>query len=154
MTVVLRYSITVLPEGMLLLFLSLSGRDFNVMRAWLVTCMVCGWQVNYDGGPGNSSLRVAVLDVESSEPFSALSLEASMPLKMDSTRAEMRWAGVGEAALAAVAGRPVRFKFQWGGGGRLYSFWVSATACGASRGFLAAGGPGSTRGMDLDGVCV
>ena len=42
--------------------------------------------------------------------------------------------------LSAWAGKPVRFRFTLAKGS-LYSFWVSADARGASRGYVAAGGP-------------
>lgn len=42
--------------------------------------------------------------------------------------------------LSKLAGKPVRFRFQLRSG-RLYSFWVSPEPSGASRGYVAAGGP-------------
>ena len=50
--------------------------------------------------------------------------------------------------LSALAGRPVRFRFS-PQRGELYAFWVSASPAGASRGFVAAGGPGFTGTADL-----
>ena len=42
--------------------------------------------------------------------------------------------------LAALAGRPVRFRFRLHCG-TLYSFWVSSSERGESRGYVAGGGP-------------
>ena len=37
---------------------------------------------------------------------------------------------------------------------RLYSFWVASSKCGASRGFVAGGGPGIGGDTDTKGSCV
>lgn len=55
----------------------------------------------------------------------------------DSTKAEIVWKA---AELSALAGRPVKFRFRIGNG-TLYSFWVSPSSRGESRGYVAAGGP-------------
>jgi len=52
--------------------------------------------------------------------------------------------------LAGLAGKPVRFRFHLKGG-KLYSFWVAADDSGASRGYVAAGGPGFTGPTDTVG---
>ena len=52
----------------------------------------------------------------------------------------MTWNGVQD--LSALAGRPVQFRFHLRDG-HLYAFWVSDSRSGASRGYLAAGGPDS-----------
>jgi hypothetical protein len=89
--------------------------------------------VEIDGG----ELRAEVLDADGRviEPFSAA---RCVPVRQDSTRAAVRWAG---ASLADLAGRSVRFRFYLESG-RLYAFWVAATERGESRGYVAAGGPG------------
>ena len=51
-------------------------------------------------------------------------------------------------AHTLVAGRPVQFRFQLRRG-RLFAFWVSPDASGASRGFVAAGGPEFMGPQDL-----
>jgi hypothetical protein len=58
----------------------------------------------------------------------------SATLEADSVKAAV------ELDLAAHAGKPVRFRFTLSKGS-LYSFWVSADERGASRGYVAAGGP-------------
>jgi hypothetical protein len=62
---------------------------------------------------------------------------------------EVRWQGAGD--LAALAGRPVRFRFALTQG-QLYAFWVSPEASGASHGYVAAGGPGLTGPTDTVGA--
>jgi hypothetical protein len=42
--------------------------------------------------------------------------------------------------LAGLSGKAARFRFHLSRG-RLYSFWVGAAPSGASRGYVAAGGP-------------
>ena len=50
-----------------------------------------------------------------------------------------------------LAGRPVRFRFHLRHG-KLYSFWVSPDESGASRGYVAAGGPGFPGAVDTVGI--
>jgi hypothetical protein len=59
---------------------------------------------------------------------------------------EVSWDGVRD--LSPLTGRPVRFRFSLQRGA-LYAFWVSQSASGASRGFVAAGGPGFAGAVDL-----
>jgi hypothetical protein len=56
----------------------------------------------------------------------------------------------GGSDLASLAGQPVRFRFALTNG-RLYAFWVSPDATGASHGYVAAGGPGFTGPIDTVG---
>ena len=55
----------------------------------------------------------------------------------DSTKAELVFAG---GSLSALAGKPVRLRFFLHCG-TLYSFWVSPSPKGESRGYVAGGGP-------------
>ena len=61
----------------------------------------------------------------------------------------MRWKGV--ADLSALGKQPVRLRFYLKNGA-LYSFWMSRDSQGASRGYVAAGGPGFTGPVDTAGV--
>ena len=92
-------------------------------------------------------LRVEVLDADGRllPPFSRENCE---PFRADTTLGAVRWKGAGD--LAAVAGKPVRFRFHLRKG-RLYAFWVSPDALGASSGYVAAGGPGFTGPVDTVG---
>jgi hypothetical protein len=60
-------------------------------------------------------------------------------VSIDSTRQKISWKGSDD--LSALAGKAVRFRFVLKHG-KLFSFWVSANASGASGGYAAAGGPG------------
>jgi hypothetical protein len=91
--------------------------------------------VNVDASAGE--LRTEVLDQEG-RALPQFASEACVPVREDSTRAAVVWRG---ADLAVLRGQPVRFRFHLTRG-RLYAFWVSASTNGASRGFVAAGGPG------------
>lgn len=92
-------------------------------------------------------LRVDVLD-ESGTPIAPFTRAACVPVRGDSTSARVVWTGASD--LAMLANRPVRFRFQVTKGA-LYAFWVSADATGASRGYVAAGGPGFTGPTDTIG---
>jgi hypothetical protein len=94
-----------------------------------------------DGG----ALRAEVLDANGGivGPFSAA---RCAPITGDSTRAAITWTG---ASLADLAGQTVRFRFHLRDG-RLYSFWVTPSPRGSSRGYVAAGGPGFNGVMDAD----
>jgi len=92
--------------------------------------------VNLDAPDG--SLRVEVLD-RGGRVIPEYGASRSIPVHGNSTRTRVTWTATPD--LAAVAGEPVRFRFMLTRG-RLYSFWVSSSADGASRGYMAAGGPG------------
>ena len=101
--------------------------------------------VNVDCPRGN--LRVEVLDKDGKviEPFSAANCN---PGAIDSTQAAITWKGAKD--LSALAGEPVRFRFQLTNGS-LYAFWVSPDESGASHGYVAGGGPGFTGPTDTVG---
>jgi hypothetical protein len=92
-------------------------------------------------------LRVEVLDAggHTIAPFTSA---ACVPVGGDRTSARVTWTGAPD--LSALANRPVRFKFHVTNGA-LYAFWVSPDVTGASRGFVAAGGPGFTGPTDTVG---
>ncbi len=95
----------------------------------------------------SGELRVEVLDEagRAIEPFTSATC---VPVRGDSTSARVVWTGATD--LAALVNRPVRFRFQVTNGA-LYAFWVSAETTGASRGYVAAGGPGFTGPSDTVG---
>ena len=101
--------------------------------------------VNVDSPQGE--LRTEVLD-EAECAIPPFSLAACDPVSVDSTRHRVTWSGGGD--LSGLAGRRVRFRFKLTNG-RLYAFWVSPDASGASHGYVAAGGPGFTGGTDTVG---
>ena len=98
--------------------------------------------VNVDDPQGE--LRVELLDEDERviEPFAA---GRCRPIRADSTHQRVTWEGAQD--LSRLAGRRVRFRFRLRSG-ELYAFWVSPSATGASRGFVAAGGPGFTGPTD------
>lgn len=92
-------------------------------------------------------LQVEILDVHGHviAPFSRARCKS---IQTDSTLHAVQWKGVKD--LSAFSGRPVRFRFHLTNG-RLYAFWVSPDPKGASRGYVAAGGPGFTGPTDTAG---
>ena len=89
------------------------------------------------------SIKAEILDRDGRilPPFSADRCQA---VTGDGTRLPLRWS---EGSLAALAGSPVRVRFILDRA-QLFAFWVSPTAAGHSRGYLAAGGPGYSRLTD------
>jgi hypothetical protein len=104
--------------------------------------------VNVDAPRGE--LRAEVLDRDGNpvEPFTAANC---LPVSGDGTLLPVRWKGA--ADLSALAGQVVRFRFRLTSG-KLYAFWVSPDASGASHGYVAAGGPGFERPLDTVGAAA
>jgi hypothetical protein len=98
--------------------------------------------VNADLGVGE--LRVAVED-RAGHAIPGYEFDACVPVRGNGTKLAVRWK---EGTLARVAGQAVRFRFKLTAG-RLYAFWVSASASGASSGYVAAGGPAYKGPRDL-----
>lgn len=120
------------------------GAGSGVLTTRPVTFTGSHMFVNADMRGGE--LRVEVLDREG-RVIPAFARTASAPIAADGTRLPVRWSG---ADLGALAGRPVRFRFETTRG-RLFAFWVSAWPSGESRGAMAAGGPGIGGPTDLPG---
>jgi hypothetical protein len=95
----------------------------------------------------DGALRVEVLD-ESGRVIEPYSAGRTVPVSGDHTRAAVRWEG--QSSLSELAGATVRFRFVLDRA-RLFAFWVSGSAAGASGGYLAAGGPGLPA-LPLDAV--
>jgi hypothetical protein len=91
--------------------------------------------VNVEAAGGE--LTAEVLD-EAGKPVAGLTRADCVPVRADRTNQAVTWQA---ADLGAVAGKAVQFRFQLRKG-RLYAFWVSPDASGASHGYVAAGGPG------------
>jgi hypothetical protein len=85
----------------------------------------------------DGTLEADVVD-ESGAVVPGLSRAECVAVRGDGTRLPVRWRS---RTLSAVAGRPVRLRL-WLTGGRVYAFWITPHASGASRGYCAAGGPG------------
>ena len=68
-------------------------------------------------------------------------------------RLAVSWTG-GAMALSAAANKPVRLSVRFRKPvARLFSFWVARDACGASDGWVAAGGASFNSSRDLYGSC-
>ena len=102
--------------------------------------------VNVDAPEGE--LRVEVLDAEG-QPIAPFTRENCTPVSADKTLEPVQWQDVDD--LSALAGKAVHFRFHLRNG-RLYAFWVSPDASGASHGYVAAGGPGFTGPTDSVGA--
>ena len=92
----------------------------------------------------DGELRVEVLDL-AGRVIAPFSIDRAVPVTGDGTRLAVQWRGA--PSLDAVAGQVVRFRFTLTRAS-LFAFWVSPTADGRSRGYVAAGGPGYTRADD------
>ena len=73
--------------------------------------------------------------------------DAVVRRRIDATKIELGWK---TASLASLSGRTIRFRFRLQVA-TLYSFWVSKSAQGESRGFVAAGGPDYSGLLDGEG---
>jgi hypothetical protein len=93
----------------------------------------------------NGELRVEVLD-QTGKIVPRFSAENCLPVTADKTSQAVRWQGVDD--LSSLANQPVRFRFHLKNG-QLYAFWVSPDKSGASRGYVAAGGPGFSSNRDM-----
>lgn len=100
--------------------------------------------VNADAQDGE--IRVEILDDEG-RPIAPFLRERSSGVRGDGTRLPVRWDGADR--ISGLRSRAVRFRFQIGGRARLYAFWVSPSRGGASRGFVAAGGPAFSTTADV-----
>jgi hypothetical protein len=91
-------------------------------------------------------LTAEVLD-ERGQVLPGLSRADCVPVRGDSTKQSIGWKS---ADLTRAAGKTVKFRFHLKNG-QLYAFWVSPEAGGASRGYVAAGGPGLAGPLDAPG---
>ncbi len=96
----------------------------------------------------SGELRVEILD-QGGQAIAPFTPDNCEPVRDDRTLQAVRWKGA--ADLSPLAGKPVKFRFHLRNG-RLYAFWVSLDANGASRGYVGAGGPGFTGPTDTVGA--
>jgi len=90
------------------------------------------------------AIRVEMLDREG-RTIPGFEADRSVPVTGNHTRQSVSWTGA--ASLARLANTIVRFKFVLDRA-HLFAFWVSPSARGESRGYVAAGGPGYSGAMD------
>lgn len=89
------------------------------------------------------SIKAEVLD-RNGRPIAPYTLDQCEPVTGDGTRLPVRW---NAGAAAAIAGREIRLRFVLDRA-QLFSFWISPSSRGESRGYVAAGGPGYARAID------
>jgi hypothetical protein len=102
--------------------------------------------VNVDAPSGE--LRVEVLD-ERGRVFAPYSAPNCLPVRGNQTLQGVRWKEAED--LGRLTGQTVSIRFRLRNG-KLYAFWVSPEASGASHGYVAAGGPGFTKLTDTLGA--
>ena len=90
------------------------------------------------------SIRVELLNREG-KTIPGFSADQCEPITGNGTKLPIRWRGA--TPLAELSNTVVRFKFVLDRA-RLYSFWVSPSTRGESRGYLGAGGPGYAGTID------
>lgn len=92
--------------------------------------------VNVDNPKGE--LKIEILDING-KIIPPYTIENCRLINTNQTKLKVLWSN-GEN-LSRLSGLPVKFRFKMKSG-KLYSFWVSSSKNGASKGFTAAGGPG------------
>jgi hypothetical protein len=107
-----------------------------------------GKQMFVNANLKNGRLRAEILN-EGGQPISPFTLANCEPVRADGTILPVQWKGADD--LSAVAGKPVRVRFELENG-QLFSFWVSVDKTGRSDGYVAAGGPGFTGPTDTIGM--
>jgi hypothetical protein len=122
-----------------------AGEREETLTTRLVTFKGKHLFVNVDCPKGELKAEVLKEDGDVIEPFTLKNCEA---VSCDKTLVEVNWQE--NKDLAALAGKPVRFRFALRNGS-LYSFWVSGDKSGASYGYVGAGGPGFTGPKDTVG---
>jgi hypothetical protein len=127
-------------------FVSMDGPGELTTR--LVTFKGKHMFVNVDNPDGE--LIVEVLD-QNGEVIQPFTKDNCISVKTDKTLHPVNWKGAGD--LSAVSGKAVCFRFHLTGG-KLYAFWVSPDASGASYGYVGAGGPGFTGSRDTVGMAA
>ena len=95
-----------------------------------------------------AALKVAIVDAQTLMPLPGLETGMS---KGEGERVAVDFP---EASIRSVASRPIRVRFTFASSSaRLYSFWFAKDACGASQGWIAAGGAGFNSSRDWVGSC-
>ena len=90
------------------------------------------------------AVRVEMLDRDG-KTLAGFEADRSVPITGDRTKHPVSWTG--GAAISRLANTTVRFKFVLDRA-HLYAFWVSPSARGESRGYVAGGGPGFSGSRD------
>lgn len=96
----------------------------------------------------SGSLKVEALDSKGAV-IPGFEADKCRSISVDSTIQKIEWDGVND--LSALAGYAIRFRFLLTDG-ELYSFWVSPSEQGESRGYVGGGGPGYSSNIDDKGL--
>jgi len=88
-------------------------------------------------------IRAEVLDRDG-RPIAPFTIDQSVAVTGDGTRLPLTWK---TGTLRAISGQAIRLRFVLDRA-ELYAFWISPSAAGQSRGYLAGGGPGYAGGVD------
>ena len=110
------------------------------------------------GGADASNMKFSFVD-GNNQPLAGL---AGGTIAAEGERVAVKFQTAG--AISAAAALPVRLRVVFpllpggggndgGGGARLYAFWLASSQCGASNGWVAAGGPGLNATRDFNGNC-
>ena len=109
---------------------------------------------------GADHITIAINDAETGKPLPGLGFADYVGGKrgvVDSERLEVLWAshvGPDKTPLFAAQGKRITLEVRFASpAARLYSFWFASDHCGASRGWVAAGGAGFNASRDLVGSC-
>ncbi len=123
--------------------------DAGNSRGTITTRRVCfsGKYLFVNADLDGGQLRAEVLD-EKGLPIAPFTWQNCLPATRDATCQSIQWRGASD--LSTLVGRAVRFRF-FVERGSLYAFWVSPDPSGASRGYVAAGGPDFTGPTDTAG---
>lgn len=100
-------------------------------------------------------MAISIMDATDLTPLPGLAEEdyRGTGVTKSGDRLAVSWAA-GADALRAAGGRVVRLSVRFTGvRARLFAFWVSVDGCGASEGWVAAGGAGFSASRDLHGSC-
>lgn len=96
----------------------------------------------------SGELRVEVI-TPSGEILAPFTLKNCRPLREDHCCQRIEWNGADD--LARLRETPIRLRFHLTNA-QLFSFWISVDSSGASRGYVAAGGPGFNGPTDTVGL--
>lgn len=107
-------------------------------------------------GDNVNKIKVAILDAVTATALPQLGIDdyaGVVGSTTSGTLLELRWAG-GPNALNHAVNKSVRVQFSFqDDSAQLFSFWFAPSTCGASSGWLGAGGIGYNSSRDTMGQC-
>eukprot|EP01052_Picozoa_sp_SAG31_P020085 SAG31_NODE_1494_length_8106_cov_7.933183_1_plen_671_part_00 len=131
-------------------FAAMAARDSDVDGGSTITTRPLSWSaekkflfLNLDGEVTIGLLRAS----------NGADMLRSVALRANDTRVVVQWEAKSTLPHATTAS-PVQLRFQLSPGTKIFSFWVSASTCGASGGLVAGGGRGYNSSRDEHGACA